>query len=105
MKKSIFFATIFFLIQHFSANAIIYNKNPEQKAQVLTKMEEFCKNANGTLTQFENTCANSCILYDRKTGAKITETQTQCEKKQIYSCQCLTNQCLKGNKCEDIIIK
>ena len=87
------------------ANAILYNKNAEQKAQVLTKMEGFCKTAGGTLTQFENTCADSCILYDRKTSKKTTETQAQCENKKVYSCKCPDGQCLKGNKCENIIIK
>lgn len=97
MYKSIFF--IFFIcVSNFSHSEI------SAKEQMLTKMDTFCKEAGGEVKVFENTCANACILYDRKTGIEIKDKNTQCQEKKVYSCQCPEKQCLKGNKCENIII-
>lgn len=86
----------------FNSGAVVYNENPELKAKILSKMEEFCQKAGGIVTAFENTCANSCLIYDRKTGEKLKNLPTQCKEDKMYSCRCPKDQCLQYGKCQQI---
>lgn len=91
------------IIGFFSLNsfAVHYNPNPKLSAEIVEKMEEFCTKAGGTVALFENTCANACILYNRKSGKK--EDISQCTEGKIYSCRCPENQCLNmSGNCETI---
>ncbi|MFT4967531.1 MAG: hypothetical protein ACI9CD_000538 [Candidatus Deianiraeaceae bacterium] len=103
IKILLYFLTVFCVYQ--SSSAMLYHDNPEINKKILDSMEKFCTDAGGLTIQFEDACANSCILYDRHTGEEIEIMRESCEKKKIYSCQCPQKQCLKDRKCQNIIEK
>ena len=108
MGKSIKISVCFylcFLCFSFNSNAITYHKNPEQRAKMLEVMDAFCKEAGGSVATFEDSCANSCIIYDRKSGDILPSVKKQCKPQKTMSCQCPQKQCLKDRKCQQIILK
>lgn len=98
-RNMIKFLLIFF---SFSSFAIVYEQNPELKSEIISKMTDFCQKANGIVAAFENSCGNSCIIYDRKTSEKLKILPSQCKEQKTYSCKCPENQCLQYGKCQPI---
>lgn len=95
----------FIMLFSLNSHAITYHKNPEQRAKMLEVMDAFCKEAGGSVATFEDSCANSCVIYDRKTRNAVSSIKKQCKTQKTVSCQCPKGQCLKDRKCQKIILK
>ena len=75
------------------------------QSEIVKKMEEFCGKSKGTVAVFDDSCGQSCVVYDRKTGELLKEKPLQCKKQKIYGCRCPEKQCFKEGECQDIVQK